>query len=160
MYCEGSVCDLGLLQAAAVAIGQPEDVLIMDTDILIPAALDGVITKGVAEIMKAKTIMELANGPVTTEADEILRLRDIDAIPDVLANAGGVTVSYFEWEQNMKGTALTRKEVNHRLREVMAKAWQEVSHFAHEYKVSYRQAAFALSAQRITEAQRARARSS
>lgn len=158
MYCEGSVCDLGRLQAAAAAIGQPEDVLIMDTDILIPAALDGVITKDIAEIMKAKTILELANGPVTTEADEVLRLRGIDAIPDVLANAGGVSVSFFEWEQNMKGTALTRKEVNHRLKDVMKKAWQEVSNFAKEYKISYRQAAFALGAQRIIEAKRAKAR--
>lgn len=158
MYCDGSVCDLGLLKAAAVAIGQPEDVLIMDADILIPAALDGVITKDIATIMKAKTILELANGPVTTEADEVLKWRGIDAIPDVLANAGGVTVSYFEWEQNMKGTALTRKEVNHRLKEVMMHAWGEVANFAREYRVPYRNAAFSLATKRIIEAKRAEAR--
>lgn len=158
MYCEGSVCDLTLLKKSAVALGEPSDVLTMDADILVPAALDGVITKEVAEAMKATAILELANGPTTAEADAVLDRREIDAIPDVLANAGGVTVSYFEWEQNMKGNALTRKEVNHRLKEVMANAWKQVSHFAREYKISYRKAAFALATKRIIEATRARNR--
>jgi len=156
MYCSGSVCDLELLQKGAVALGKPDDVLVMDTDILIPAALDGVITKEVAETMKAKAILELANGPVVAEADAVLERRDIDAIPDVLANAGGVTVSYFEWEQNMTGVAMTRKEVNHRLKEVMTKAWKEVSHFAREYKIPYRKAAFALGVNRVIDAKNAK----
>jgi len=156
MYCSGSVCNLKLLQAGNIALGEPNDVLTMDTDILIPAALDGVITKEIAETMKVTMILELANGPVTAEADAILEKRDIDAVPDVLANAGGVTVSYFEWEQNMTGKAMTRKEVNHRLKEVMTSAWKEVSHFAREYKISYRNAAFALGVQRVINAENAR----
>ncbi len=152
MYCQGSVCDEGLLERESVVVGDPNAVLAMDADIIIPAALDGVITNEVAEEMHAKIILELANGPVTAEADTILEKRGIDIIPDVLANAGGVTVSYFEWEQNIKGTTMTREEVNERLKQVMAKAWQSVSKFAKEHHITYRTAAFALAAKRILAA--------
>jgi glutamate dehydrogenase (NAD(P)+) len=111
--------------------------------------LDGVITPEVANQMKAKVILELANGPTLAEADAILEERKIDVIPDVLANAGGVTVSYFEWDQNLKGTTHTREEVNTKLKEVMTKAWNDVSAFAKKHSVTFRKAAFALAVERI-----------
>ena len=153
-YCQGSVCDIGLLEEDQVEIGEPDDVLTMDADILIPAALDGVITKEVAEKMKAKVVIELANGPTTGEADDILKSRRIDVIPDVLCNAGGVTVSYFEWEQNMKNTSLTRKEVYDKMKAVMVKAWTDISNFAKQHSTTYRVAAYALGMKRILDAKR------
>jgi glutamate dehydrogenase/leucine dehydrogenase len=129
--------------------GKPEDVLTMNCDVLIPAALDGVITKDVAQKVKVKVILELANGPVTADADPVLEERGIDVIPDVIANAGGVTVSYFEWRENLKGTTMTREQVNAELKDVMVRAWANVSAFAKKHNVSYRQAAFALAVERI-----------
>jgi len=154
MYCEGSVCDIGKLEAHGATVGNPDAVLTMDTDILIPAALDGAITWDVASRVKARIILELANGPVTANADAILEQAGIDVIPDVLANSGGVIVSYFEWEQNMAGTAMTRKEVNHRLKDFMVLAWEAISRFSAEHKVSYRASAFALAVRRILDAKK------
>jgi glutamate dehydrogenase (NADP+) len=154
MYCEGSVCDLGKLEAHGATLGNPDQVLTMDADILIPAALDGVISEEVAPEVKAKVILELANGPVTAGADQVLEDAGVDVIPDVLANAGGVTVSFFEWEQNMQGTAMTREEVNHRLKDVMVLAWDGISKFAKAHQVTYRKAAFALAVKRILDAKR------
>jgi glutamate dehydrogenase (NADP+) len=154
MYCVGSVCDLQKMEADKVTVGEPLDVLTMDCDVLIPAALDGVITKDIAERMKAKVILELANGPTTAEADDVLRDRKIDVIPDALANAGGVTVSYFEWEQNMTGSSLTRKEVNERLKAVMTKAWHDVSGMSKQLNVPFRVGAFAVAMKRILVARR------
>ncbi len=153
-YCRGSVCDLSLLEEDQADIGEPDDVLTMEADILIPAALDGVITKEVAEKTKAKVILELANGPTTADADEVLRARGIDVIPDVLANAGGVTVSYFEWEQNMTGESLTRRQVYEKLKPIMVKAWNDISNFAKQHKTTFRIAAFAIGMKRILEARR------
>lgn len=152
MYCQGSVCDIGKMEEEGVEIGEPNDVLTMEADIIIPAALDNAITKSIAKQVQAKVILELANGPVTAEADAVLKEKGIDAIPDVLANAGGVTVSYFEWEQNTTGNSMTRKEVNHRLKDVMAAAWRDVSKFAATNKLTYREAAYALAAKRILDA--------
>lgn len=152
MYCQGSVCDEGLMEKDSVVVGDPNAVLTMDADILVPAALDGVITPDVANQMKAKVVLELANGPTLAEADAILEGRNIDVIPDVLANAGGVSVSYFEWEQNLKGTTLERDQVNARLKEVMSKAWMGVSEFAKKHSVTFRKAAFALAVERILKA--------
>lgn len=156
VYCQGSVCDESKLQKEKVDVGEPEAVLTMDADILIPAALDGVITKDVAEHMRAKAILELANGPTTADADMILAHKKIPIIPDVLANAGGVTVSYFEWVQNNTGLPMTRVEVNNRLEKVMAAAWADVSRFSKEYGVPYRIAAFGLGVERILQAKRDR----
>jgi glutamate dehydrogenase/leucine dehydrogenase len=136
--------------------GEPEDVLTMDADILVPAALDGVITKDVAQKMTVKLILELANGPTTDEADKILASKTIAVIPDVLANAGGVTVSYFEWMQNKKGEKITRQKVNELLKTQMETAWKDVAEFAKNYGCTYRIAAFSLAAQRIIEAKRDR----
>ncbi|MBV9349398.1 MAG: Glu/Leu/Phe/Val dehydrogenase [Patescibacteria group bacterium] len=145
-----------LVDAPGKTRGKPEDVLTMDADILVPAALDGVITKDVVENFKAKLMVELANGPTTDEADSLLEKKNVPVIPDVLANAGGVTVSYFEWMQNRKGENIAREKVNEMLREHMEKAWEEVSRFASEHATTYRIAAFSLAASRILEAKRDR----
>lgn len=137
-------------------LGTPEDVLTMDADILIPAALDGVITKEVAEKMKAEIIVELANGPTAAEADAVLAEKGIPVIPDVLANAGGVTVSYFEWMYNRRGEHAERHAVNALLKTYMEAAWKDVSTFAADYGVTYRIAAFGLAVSRILEAKRDR----
>lgn len=152
MYCDGAVCDEGRMAQDGVTVGEASAVLTMEADILIPAALDGVITPQVANEMHAKVILELANGPTLAEADSVLENRKIDVIPDVLANAGGVTVSYFEWDQNLKGTTHTREEVNTRLKEVMSKAWLGVSEFARKHAVTFRKASFALAVERILKA--------
>lgn len=154
MYCNGTVCDEGLLERDSVVVGDPNAVLTMDADILIPAALDGVITAEVARAMRAKVVLELANGPTVAEADAVLEERGIDVIPDVLANAGGVTVSYFEWEQNLKGTNYKRDEVNARLKEVMSKAWNDVSAFAKKHGITFRKACFTLAVERILKAKK------
>lgn len=154
MYCHDSVCDEGLLQRDSVVVGDPDAVLTMEADIVIPAALDGVITQEVAREMRAKVVLELANGPTLAEADAILDERGIHVIPDVLANAGGVTVSYFEWEQNHKGTNHTREEVNARLKEVMAKAWKDVEQYANKNRLTFRKAAFTLAVERILRAKK------
>lgn len=156
LYCEGSVCDDSKLRDDSVKVGDPDDVLTMDADIIIPAALDGVITKDVAQRMQAHTVLELANGPTKAEADEVLFSKGVSVIPDILANAGGVTVSYFEWLAGRTGERFIREGVNERLREVMTDAWQDVSRFAYEKDISYRTAAFTLGAQRILQAERDR----
>lgn len=157
MYCTTSVCDEKALERDGAMVGTPDAVLTMDADIVIPAALDGVITKEVAENMKAKVVLELANGPTVAEADQILFNRGVAVIPDVLANAGGVFVSYLEWLVGKTGETLTREEVNTQLEESMAKAWRAVSDVAKEKGISYRTAAFVLGMQRILEAEHKKA---
>jgi glutamate dehydrogenase/leucine dehydrogenase len=150
-----------LLQIAesqnSLEVGKPEEILSMDTDILIPAALDNVITAAVAHEVTAKVILELANGPTAADADAVLAERHIDVIPDVLANAGGVAVSYLEWEQNRAATNYKRDEVNNMLKDIMARAWGDVSQFAKAHTCTYRQAAYALAAERIIEAKKSAA---
>ncbi len=137
-------------------VGTPEEVLTMPADILIPAALDNTITtsSGVAEEVAARVVLELANGPTTADADDVLRARGIDVIPDVLANAGGVAVSYLEWETNVHGTMLTRDAVNEKLKDIITNAWEEVSVCARTHSVTYRDAAYILAIQKIHEAQK------
>ena len=154
MYCTASVCDEKALARDSVMIGTPDAVLTMDADVVIPAALDGVITKEVAENMKAGVVLELANGPTVAEADQVLFDRGVAVIPDVLANAGGVFVSYLEWRSNKANQDMTREEVNHELEAQMAAAWQAVSNTAKEKNISYRTAAFVLGMQRILEAEK------
>jgi glutamate dehydrogenase (NADP+) len=154
MYCTGSVCDIGTLEREGVAIGAPDEVLTMDADILVPAALDCAVTDEIAKAVRATVILELANGPVSANADTVLAARGIDVIPDALANAGGVVVSYFEWLQNTTGQSMTRTEVNDRLQGVMHQAWDGVSRFAKSHDVPYREAAFALAIRRILDAKK------
>jgi glutamate dehydrogenase (NADP+) len=133
-----------------------DEVLVCDCDVLVPAALDNQIHKENAENIRARIILELANGPTHPEADEVLAEKDITVIPDVLGNAGGVTVSYLEWVQNRNGLYYTEEEVLNRLRPIMEHAFEAVLRFSKEKRVTLRQAAFALGIGRIVEAMRAR----
>jgi glutamate dehydrogenase (NAD(P)+) len=129
-----------------------EDLLALECDVVIPAALEGVITEDNAEDIRARIVVEAANGPTTTEADEILQDRGIQVVPDILANAGGVAVSYFEWVQDIQAYFWTEDEVNARLRRVMEEAYIDVLEMAEERKVTMRQAATILGVSRVAEA--------
>ena len=116
-----------------------------------PAAFENVINDQNADKVKARAILELANGPVTPEADEILLKKNIPVVPDILANSGGVTVSYFEWDQNLKKEHWSEKEVFKKLKKIMEEAAQKTSAKAREYKTSLRMGAFILALERIQE---------
>jgi glutamate dehydrogenase (NAD(P)+) len=133
-----------------------EELIELDVDVLIPAALENVITDKNADKIKAKIILELANGPTTPEADKILYENKRFVIPDILANAGGVTVSYFEWVQNKQGYQWSAEEVYKKLDEKMTKAFYDVYKVYKSRKVHPRLAAFIISVKRVVEAMRAR----
>lgn len=133
-----------------------EELFSLDVDVLIPAALENQITENNAENIKAKILLELANGPTTPEADDILFKNKVVLIPDVLANAGGVTVSYFEWLQNLSNNYWSEEEVDKELRERMMPAWNSVWETGQQYGVNLRTAAFIKSLERIDLASRAR----
>ncbi len=126
-----------------------EKLLELEVDILVPAALEGVITKDNAFEIRAEVILELANGPTTADAEKILDQKQIIVVPDVLANSGGVTVSYFEWYQNMHNEKWTLEEVRGKLREKMEKAFEEVWEIAENKKVNLRLAAYILALNRL-----------
>ncbi len=128
-----------------------EKLLTTECDVLIPAALENVITATVARQLKAKFVAEGANGPTTPDADKILAERGILVIPDILCNAGGVTVSYFEWVQDRIGYFWEEDEVNRRLELIMTRSFGEVLAMALEYKTTLRVAAFMLAIRRVTE---------
>jgi len=129
-----------------------EELLETKTDILIPAALENQITKKNADKVQAKIVAEAANGPTLPEADEILYQRGVTVLPDVLANAGGVTVSYFEWAQDIQGYFWELDEVNRRLERVMTKSYADVHKTAQEHKVHNRSAAYVVAIQRVVDA--------
>ena len=146
-YCSGSVCDLKR--------GKPitnEELLELPVDILVPAALESVITKDNAARIKAKVILEMANGPTTPEADEILFKCAVTVIPDILANSGGVTVSAFEWEQNLKSEHWSKEEVNRKLKKKMEAATTSVWDASLRFSTSLRTAAFVVALERILQA--------
>jgi len=118
-------------------------------DIVIPAALELQVTAQVAETLQCKVIVEGANGPTTAEADEILARRGIDVLPDLLANAGGVVVSYFEWLQNKRAESWELEDVDARLLHMMKKAYHNVTHLARQKNCSMRTAALAIAVDRI-----------
>jgi glutamate dehydrogenase/leucine dehydrogenase len=130
----------------------PNLLLEEDVDILVPAALEAQITEENAGRVKARIVAEGANGPTTPEADAILRRKGVHVIPDVLANAGGVTVSYLEWVQNRTGYYWTEKRVNEELEQIMVSAFTDVMSTAMEYKVAMRTAAFIVGIKRVVKA--------
>lgn len=129
-----------------------EELLEIDCDVLVPAAIEGVITVKNADNVKAKVVCEAANGPVTFEADKVLNDRGIFVVPDILANSGGVTVSYFEWVQDIQAYFWTEEEVNDRLRTIMEKAFDEVSALAEAKDLTMRQAAHWIGVGKVAEA--------
>jgi len=129
-----------------------DDLLQLKCDILIPAAVGGVITERIARKVKAKVIVEAANGPTTPEADAILRERKIIVVPDILANAGGVTVSYFEWVQGIQCYFWELDEINTRLHKIMQKAFISLWAVAKRERVSLRAAAMMIAVRRVADA--------
>ncbi|NOZ23432.1 MAG: Glu/Leu/Phe/Val dehydrogenase [Planctomycetes bacterium] len=133
-----------------------EELLELDCDILVPAALENQITEANADRIKAKLIAEAANGPTTLAADKILEEKGVWVVPDILTNAGGVTVSYFEWVQGLQAYFWSKREVNLKLRDIMEKAYAMVYKIASERSVTMRQAAMMLAVTRVAEATKTR----
>ncbi|MFQ5627866.1 MAG: Glu/Leu/Phe/Val dehydrogenase [bacterium] len=129
-----------------------EDLLTLKCDVLIPAALENVITKEVAEKVNMKIIAEAANGPTIPAADEVLVEKGVFMLPDILANAGGVTVSYFEWVQDNYSFFWDENDINKQLKKVMVKSFQDVLQTSQKYNVDMRKAAYVLAVDRVAEA--------
>jgi len=142
----------GMLGAPGAKTITNEELLELPVDILIPAALENQITKENAEKVKAKIVLEVANGPTTPEADDILKRRGILVIPDVLANSGGVTVSYFEWAQNQHGYYWSEEEVFEKLHRLIVPEYHAIMKLQHEKQCTMREAAFAHAIRRIAAA--------
>lgn len=158
-YEEGGVCDINKIKTGKhfKAISN-EEILELDVDILIPAALENVITDKNAKNIKAKTIIELANGPTTPLADSILEKRKIIVVPDILANAGGVTVSYFEQVQNAYNYYWEEEETISKMKSKMDTAFENVWDIMVSNKVSMRTAAYLVAIKRVTDAMRFKGR--
>ncbi|MDA1038069.1 MAG: Glu/Leu/Phe/Val dehydrogenase [bacterium] len=124
----------------------------VDCDVLIPAALENQITQDNADFIKAKVVLELANGPTTTEADDILFAKGVSVVPDILANAGGVTVSYFEWDQNLTGKHWSEVEVFEKLEEIMKEQTLLVYEEAQSVHTDLRRGAYLLALRRLEKA--------
>jgi len=133
-----------------------DDLLTLDVDVLVPAALENVITSKNAAKIRAKIICEGANGPTTAGADNILEEKGVFVIPDILANAGGVTVSYFEWVQDRGGYFWPEDVVNQRLTDIMQRSFHDVLQLARQHKVNMRTAAYMLSISRVATVHRLR----
>lgn len=156
-YCAGSVCRLEQIKTEGPCRAiTNEEILELPVDVLVPAALENQITARNADRIKAAIILELANGPTTPEADVVLRQRDILVIPDILANAGGVTVSYFEQVQNATNYYWSEQEVEKKLKDIMLAAFEAVWAAKEKYGVDLRTAAFVLAVERVAEAMRDR----
>ena len=154
---------IGWVKAHQTLVGYPkasaitnDELLTLSVDVLLPAALENVITTKNASHVKAKIICEGANGPTTAAADAILDEKGIFVIPDILANAGGVTVSYFEWVQDRGGYFWTEQTVNDRLTEIMKHSFQAVLQLSKQHKVNMRTAAYMLSISRVATVHRLR----
>jgi len=129
-----------------------DDLLTMKCDILVPAALENVITLNNADQIKAKIVAEAGNGPTTPHADEVLARKGIMVLPDILANAGGVTVSYFEWVQDLQSFFWSESEVNAKLETVMKRAFLEVHETARKHRTHMRTGAYCLAVGRVADA--------
>lgn len=147
VYCEGTVCEM--VDATEISNGQ---LLELDVDILIPAALEDVLTADNAADVQAPIVVEVANGPTTSEADALLAERGVVVVPDILANAGGVTVSYFEWVQNRSGLPWSLEQVNDGLHEIMARETDLVLDRAEALGCDLRTAAYVQALERIEAA--------
>ena len=133
-----------------------QELLELPCDVLIPAALEGQISRGNAANIQAQIIVEGANGPTSPFADDILYDKGVFVVPDILANAGGVTVSYFEWVQNLQKLFWTEADVNRRLKDIMVRSFGEVHDIAKTEKINMRTAAYMLAIGRVAEAKRVR----
>ena len=142
--------------AAGVEHITNEELLTVNTDILVPAAIENQITRDIAQRIKAKVIVEGANGPTAADADEILDEKGIIVVPDILANAGGVVVSYFEWVQNIQSLTWDEEEINKALEKIMKKAFSEVWECAKKYDSSLRLGANITALDRIVKAKKMR----
>jgi glutamate dehydrogenase (NADP+) len=147
VYCEGSICEV--VEADTIT---NEQLLELDVDLLIPAALENQITSDNAGRVQSPVIVEVANGPITGDADQILNKKGKLVVPDILANAGGVTVSYFEWVQNKGGYYWTVDDVHTRLHEIMSREFNTVFDLMERKQVDMRTAAYAIALNRIGEA--------
>ncbi|HWU23346.1 MAG TPA: Glu/Leu/Phe/Val dehydrogenase [Nocardioides sp.] len=128
------------------------EVLIADVDLLVPAAIEGVVNAGNADAVRARLVVEGANGPLTADADRILADRGVLVVPDILANAGGVVVSYFEWVQANQSYWWTEDEVNDKLVDRMTRSWHEVLDYARSHQLTLRLAATCLAVERVQQA--------
>jgi glutamate dehydrogenase (NADP+) len=144
--CTDSECDLKFGRAIS-----NEELLELDVDVLVPSALENVITDKNADKIKAKFIIEMANGPVTPEADLILAKRGIITIPDVLANAGGVTTSYFEWVQNLSGYYWSKPEVLAKLQPLMVAAFAQMWQMHEVQKLTPREATYVAAIKKVVD---------
>ncbi len=154
-YAEEHVKVKGYQDGGAKEIGNKE-LLELPVDILVPAAIEGQIGKENADCVRARIVVEAANGPVTAEADEILAGKGITVVPDILANAGGVVVSYFEWVQNLQAIFWEEKEINEMLKKIMLRSFDEVNYIARREKVTLRIAAYMLALKRVVDAKKIR----
>jgi len=145
-YCVGSVCDLSFGKGIS-----NKELLEMDVDVLVPAAVENVITKENASKIRAKYIIEMANGPVTSEAQEILENRGIVSVPDILANSGGVVASYFEWLQGKERKLWEKERVFQELSKVLENSFEKVFNLAKKEKINLRRAAEILAVERVVK---------
>jgi glutamate dehydrogenase (NAD(P)+) len=129
-----------------------DDLLLLDCDVLAPCALEQVLTDDNADRVKARIVLEGANGPTTPSADEILEQRGVLVLPDILANAGGVVVSYFEWVQGLQEYFWREDEVNAKLNDIMTRAFNETWAVHEQRATSMRMASYGLAVQRVSEA--------
>ncbi|MEA2439149.1 MAG: glutamate dehydrogenase, partial [Thermoleophilaceae bacterium] len=134
----------------------PDDLLEVECEVFIPAALGGMIHEQNADRLRCRMVIEGANSPTTPKADALLAGNDVHVIPDVMANAGGVVVSYFEWVQNMQHLRWEEDEVNSRLRKILQRAYADVRRKAEEHDIPLRPAAYELGIERVVEAAKAR----
>jgi len=135
---------------------EPDELLEVECEVFFPAALGGMIHADNADRLHCRMIIEGANSPTTPKADAILGDNDVHVIPDVMANAGGVIVSYFEWVQNMQHLRWEEDEVNSRLRKIIQRAYEDVREKASEHEIPLRPAAYELGIERVVEAAKAR----
>lgn len=148
-YCVGSVCDLENKEKLGGKDISSEELLKLKVDVLVPAALESVITSENAPKIQSKYILEMANGPTTEEGDAILKERNITVIPDILANSGGVATSYFEWYQNIHNEKWTKEDVFMKLKDKMEKAVDCVFATHEKHKVTFREAAYIVALERL-----------